>query len=201
MTYTWRDIPGWFDFQDIYAQAVREAPAVGAQLVEVGVLFGKSAAFMAEKIYASGKAICFSAVDSFAWTGLGVERETERAAGDLESRELLEKLNAMLPSLGARATAALLATGAWPKVHLAPVEGVVFAACYPACSFDFVFVDAAHTYEDTSALLRAFLPKVKSGGVLAGHDHVDATPGVAKAVADVLGKVEQRRSSFWWRKP
>jgi predicted O-methyltransferase YrrM len=199
--YTWRDIPGWFDFQDIYEQAVREAPASGAHFVEVGVLFGKSAAFMANQIRESGKEINFCAVDPFAWTGAGVERETERASGDLKYHDLLEKLKALPPSLGARAFASLLATDSWAEVDLVPCDGVSFAMCFAPEQFDFVFIDAAHTYEDTVGLLRAFLPKVKIGGVLAGHDHVPATPGVAQAVDEVLGNVEQRGSSFWWRKP
>jgi SAM-dependent methyltransferase len=199
--YTWRDIPGWFDFQDIYEQAVAEAKQFGSHFVEVGVLFGKSAAFMAEKIRESGKQIQFSAVDSFAWTGDGVVRETDRAAGCLESRELLDELKALPPSLVVRTFAALVAAESLPNVNLVPVSGVMFAQCCKMeRSLDFVFIDASHTYDDTLALLLSFLPLVKPGGVLAGHDHGPDCPGVIKSVAEVLGKVEQRGSSFWWRK-
>jgi hypothetical protein len=201
MLYTWMDVPGWFDFQDVYEQAVREAPSSGAHLVEVGVLFGKSAAFMAEKIRESGKEIQFSAVDSFAWTGAGVERETERAAGGLDRRGMVEELHFLPPSLGTRAYAALMLTDSWPEVDLVPADGKSFARLHPDESFDFVFIDAAHTYDDTAELLRAFLPKVKCGGVIAGHDHNPACPGVVQAVAEMLGKAEQRGNSFWWRKP
>lgn len=201
MPYTWRDIPGWFDFQDVYEQATREAPQTGAHFVEVGVLFGRSSAFMAEKIRESGKDIQFSAVDLFAWTGEGVERELERASGCLESRMWLERLKKLPPSLTARFFASMLATDSWSEVDMVPVEGKVFASCYPVQSFDFVFIDAAHTYEDTLDLLFAFKSKVKIGGVLAGHDHNAECHGVIKAVAEVLGDVEQRGNCFWWRKP
>src|SRR5579863_7602837 len=61
---TWRDIPGFFDFQDIYDQAVAEARDSDT-LIEVGTFLGKSAAYMAERIKESGKDLRFFVVDSW----------------------------------------------------------------------------------------------------------------------------------------
>jgi predicted O-methyltransferase YrrM len=44
------------------------------------------------------------------------------------------------------------------------------AARYADRSLDFVFIDADHTTPKVTADVQAWLPKVKSGGVLAGHD-------------------------------
>jgi len=52
-------------------------------------------------------------------------------------------------------------------------------------SLDFVFIDADHSYEGCKADLEAWAPKVKPGGLLAGHDYNNPQYpefGVAKAV-------------------
>jgi len=41
---------------------------------------------------------------------------------------------------------------------------------------DFVYLDAAHDYESVMADIEAWLPKVRKGGVIAGHDFVTHLP-------------------------
>ena len=48
------------------------------------------------------------------------------------------------------------------------------APLYPDGSFDFVYVDARHDYASAMEDIRAWWPKVRRGGILAGHDYVDA---------------------------
>lgn len=51
-------------------------------------------------------------------------------------------------------------------------------------SFDFVFIDADHRYEAVAADIAAYLPLVRRGGIISGHDyHWD---GVARAVQEAL---------------
>lgn len=38
---------------------------------------------------------------------------------------------------------------------------------------DFVYIDASHEYKDVQADLKAWLPVVRKGGILAGHDYGD----------------------------
>jgi hypothetical protein len=53
----------------------------------------------------------------------------------------------------------------------------VFAAShYLDGHFDFVYIDADHTESAVGADLREWWPKVRAGGVLAGHDYVNAMP-------------------------
>lgn len=51
-------------------------------------------------------------------------------------------------------------------------------------SLDLVFVDAAHDYENCLADIRAWWPKIRQGGFLAGHDYQHKFPGVMRAVAE-----------------
>lgn len=64
---------------------------------------------------------------------------------------------------------------------------VAAAAQVPDGSLDFVYIDANHTYEPVLADIRAWEPKVRSGGIVSGHDfatrlnrHID----VERAVRD-----------------
>lgn len=51
-------------------------------------------------------------------------------------------------------------------------------------SRDLVFIDALHDYESVMEDISLWWPKVRKGGVLAGHDFNHKWPGVERAVAD-----------------
>lgn len=53
-------------------------------------------------------------------------------------------------------------------------------------SLDMVYIDASHRYEDVKADMLAWLPKVKRGGWIAGHDCVERYMGVVDAIKEVL---------------
>lgn len=44
-------------------------------------------------------------------------------------------------------------------------------------SIDFIFIDAEHDYKNIKADLEAWIPKVRSGGVVSGHDYVNGMHG------------------------
>lgn len=70
----WESIlPNWFCYRKAYEAAIARAPKRGVLFVEVGSHHGRSAAFMADHIKASGKSIRFHAVDNWA------DPETEAA--------------------------------------------------------------------------------------------------------------------------
>ena len=70
------------------------------------------------------------------------------------------------------------------------------AATYPDQSLDFVFLDADHDYESVKADIAAWLPKVKPGGILAGHDYMCGWPGVDRAVAEAFNAVTFQDNSW-----
>jgi hypothetical protein len=61
------------------------------------------------------------------------------------------------------------------------------ATIFPDGTFDVVYLDALHEYLDVVADVQAWLPKVKPGGILAGHDYDIDHPGVPRAVIDTIG--------------
>ena len=67
---------------------------------------------------------------------------------------------------------------------------------------DFVFLDAAHDYQSVLADLQAWWPRIKKGGVLAGHDYDGAMfPGVKRAVEAFFGRdLQSPLSANCWQK-
>lgn len=66
------------------------------------------------------------------------------------------------------------------------------AALFEDNSLDFVFVDADHQYESVKKDIIAWYPKLKAGGIMAGHDYISKF-GVAEAVNSFFG----RRYQVW----
>lgn len=79
-------------------------------------------------------------------------------------------------------------------------RGVIVKARSPECAsnyadstLDLVYLDANHSYEAVLTDLRAWVPKIRKGGAIAGHDYLDgALPegnfGVKSAVNDFFGR-------------
>jgi len=85
------------------------------------------------------------------------------------------------------------------------LKSVEAAKLFPEHYFDFIFIDASHLYEDVKEDIIAWHPKVRPGGILAGHDYgVGKQRGyeVNKAVDEVFGKdgIEVFGKSTWVRR-
>jgi len=77
------------------------------------------------------------------------------------------------------------------------------ATYIPGGSLDLVFLDADHSYEGVRADIAAWLPKVRKGGWIGGHDYDNGEPGydfsgVRKAVDEAFGDVETDANFTWW---
>jgi hypothetical protein len=66
---------------------------------------------------------------------------------------------------------------------------------------DFVFIDAAHDYENVKADIAAWLPSIKRPGILSGHDYLD-TCGVKQAVDEAAAehnwRLEFGKNTTWF---
>lgn len=86
------------------------------------------------------------------------------------------------------------------KVTFLRMPSLDAAELVPDESLDFVFIDAEHTYEACKADIRAWRPKVRPGGVLAGDDYWAKFPGCAKAILEEIGEenLNVAHGVTWW---
>lgn len=64
-------------------------------------------------------------------------------------------------------------------------------------TFDCIFIDADHDYENVKTDILAWRPLLREGGILAGHDYQPAFPGVIQAVDELIGKSRLVGGSIW----
>jgi len=67
-------------------------------------------------------------------------------------------------------------------------------------SLFFVFIDGSHHYEDVAADLAAWEPKIRKGGLFAGHDHTESFPGVQRAVRERWSTGTEQMGACWVRR-
>lgn len=67
--------------------------------------------------------------------------------------------------------------------------------------FDMVFIDGLHSFEDCKADIKAWWPKIKTGGWIGGHDFHNRL-GVKLAVYSLFGIdwIELDDDNTWWMK-
>ncbi len=149
LAHFYQSIPGWCDFADYYAEVVKGLPD-NAHIVEVGAWQGKSTACMAVELLNSGKSVRFDVVDHF-----------KGSAEIPESKQPADQRAAFLANL----------EPVRQQIHEVH-ECLSWKAADRYCdeSLDFVFIDAAHDEDSVSRDLAAWWPKVRPGGIMAGHD-------------------------------
>jgi len=62
--------------------------------------------------------------------------------------------------------------------------------------FDFIYIDANHSYEGVKIDIENWYPKCKSGGIFAGHDYVDTVGGRKKFPCGVKQAVHELRDEI-----
>jgi len=170
MDHFYQKIEGWFDYPALYQRMVNNFQD-GAHFVEVGAWVGKSSSFMAVEIANSGKQIKFDVVDT--WAGADTHATDPEIVNGTLFDNFLKNIQPVKELL--------------TPIRLASVEA---AKLYQDNSLDFVMIDGAHDYENVTADIKAWLPKVKVGGILAGDDYAPWWPGVINAVNDLITPIE-----------
>lgn len=175
MRHYWLDLPGpvWFSGADIYRRYVNSVtgPSVA---VELGAWKGRSTSFMGVEIANLGKPIKFYTVDH--WLGSDGE-EAHYLDPDRNSGGLYSVFRSNIAPIAA-------------YVNIIRSDSVAATKLFDDDSIDFLYVDASHTYEGVLGDLRAWYPKVKVGGLIAGDDWCFEAAGehsVRGAVTDFLG--------------
>lgn len=67
-------------------------------------------------------------------------------------------------------------------------------------SLDFVFIDANHSYDSVKLDIELWLPKIRTGGCLGGHDYSVVYFGVIQAVNEKIGadNISVRSDDTWF---
>jgi len=155
MEHFYNNIEGWFSYDYVYKHIVDTAED-GELFVEIGSFKGRSSAYMAVEIINSGKNIRFDCIDT--WQG----SYEHQAGATAEVKEVIDGtlyktfLKNMKP-----------VHGYYRPIKMTSVEA---SELYDDKSIDFLMIDGAHDYHSVVADIRAFLPKMKNGGVMAGDD-------------------------------
>jgi len=184
MEHFYQNLEGMFSFHNIYHEVVKHINIIEGQkpkFIEVGAWKGKSACFMAVEIINSGKDIDFFVIDPFPTL-----EELHELYGDIHPIE-----DALYKTY---------------LENIEPVKHIIKTIRKPSLeavenfqdhSIDFIFLDGDHTYEYVKKELAAWYPKLKKGGIFAGHDYMEPTCGVKKAVDEFFGEENVVAQSDW----
>lgn len=179
----WRSVDGWFSDTDrmIYAGAIAQY-GKNAILAEIGTWKGRSLT----SILPIAKKLEYRqvvAIDTF--TGSADEIDTSHAeAKTVNIREVFETN--------------IKNTGCADLVNILQQESIYASTFFPDEYFDVIFIDAQHTYEAVRADITTWLPKLKPGGTLLGHDWL--WESVSSAVIDTLSPLGPQHitENMWW---
>jgi predicted O-methyltransferase YrrM len=169
----------WFSFKDFYSQiaSINEYRI----FVELGVWKGHSISYLA-KLLKDKKDIKVYAVDIF-------EKWDKNESVKEDVKYINQIYNTNLKNAGVREIISDIKSISWDAANL-----------FKDNSIDFVFIDADHSYESVTKDINSWLPKIKKGGIISGHDYF-TSPGVKSAVDELLGNVESdRKQNIWYKK-
>lgn len=154
ISYT--DVYGAFGETDSsWYQQIPEMFNDGSVFVEIGCFEGRSAVCLAESIFKLNKKIVLHCVDPF--TGNPEQDEYPYLSKNPDC--LYNKFNEN--------------TGFYQKRKIiVPHRGYSNIVCdeFANNSVDFIFIDARHEYEPVLEDIKCWYPKLRSGGIMSGHD-------------------------------
>ena len=138
-----------FGFADDERQQLAKLSTDRTMVVEIGTGLGDSAVIILENILLDGHLFTIDPLDG---------RSGGKAIEEITSKDLFVTIQDKLSPYKDRYT---LIVGLTAMV----------AAFFIERSLDMVFIDAAHDYESVKTDILSWLPKVKRGGIICGHDY------------------------------
>jgi hypothetical protein len=157
----------WFTYPELYG-FIPDHFGEGAVFVEVGVWKGRSICHLAVEVINQNKNQKIYAVDTWStqdYIDLSGKNPTEED----------ELYNTYLKNIEP------------VKDYITSIRSfsVEAAKQFEDKSIDFIFIDAAHDYENVKKDILAWLPKIKDTGIIAGHDYV-GVGDVKRAVDEIF---------------
>lgn len=151
----WSTCHGWFDYWQFYNQIAKYLND-GDSIAEIGVWQGRSIIYMAQTLKRMGKRCKIYAVDTFKGEeGQQTHADLIAASGG-NLRDVFE--------------ANLKRCGVEDCVEIIQGDSAEMAAKIPDGSLTFAYIDADHHYQPVLRDVKAWLPKLRPTGILAGHD-------------------------------
>jgi predicted O-methyltransferase YrrM len=177
----YHSLEGWFNMEQQYLELLDATPE-GGTFVELGCYKGKSTSFIGVEIHKRKRDINFFAVDSFQ----GATNSTD--ANEIKAYEGISEIEESY-------TYNVSLIGNKIKTIVSLTDEA--AQYFEDGSVDVIFVDGGHSYEVVKADILAWLPKMKKGGIMAGHDY-NAWQGVNKAVTEIFGTPHKVENDCWF---
>jgi len=89
----------------------------------------------------------------------------------------------------------------YPQISKQKTTSEEFSKTIEDGSLDFVYIDGDHQYESCKKDLELWVPKVKKGGIIAGHDYLAICfLGVVNAVNESFGSPDKTYEDTSWIK-
>lgn len=169
----WQDIDGWFSEYDaqvyrIFVDSLKD----GSHILELGAYKGRSTLCLAQTIRESGKNIKIHVVDTFAGDAHIGEADTfhEFTENLCPYKDLLASVNV----------------------------GLSTEICEDwETKLDAIYIDASHDYKSVCADIEGWMPHLRIGGLMGGHDY--NFKGVYDAVNENMDNVEVYGTSWLCR--
>lgn len=182
MKHNYTEIHGWFNMENQYSELLDLVPD-GGIFVELGVWRGRSTSYIVTEIVNKGKDVKFFAVDAF--KGAVKSPDPYEITSYQNSGDVMEDF---------------LKNTSHLKDHFNFIvnESDLAAGSFENESVDVIFLDAGHSYEAVKDDIKAWLPKMKNGSMMSGHDF--NWEGVRNAVLESLGTVDKVENVCWFKK-
>jgi len=176
MINSYEEIDGMFGYEDVFSEVIASLyKGERLKIVEIGAWLGRSSFYLVEKNHEIADIYI---VDR--WEGtLGGVSNPEAGDASVAFMENMKKWHG----------------------HFTPIrqDSAKAAENFKDGELDFVFIDADHDYNAVCKDIDAWMPKVKVGGILAGHDY-NIYQGVNDAVRDKVGEVKVYQYSWVYHK-
>lgn len=184
MIHFYNEIHGWFDFENFYREMIDFFPSKSV-FVEVGCWLGKSISFLTVESIIKNKRFEIYAIDT--WPVVNPENTPE-----------WDKTNLYL--FGGSTFKCFCNNTKYilDIIHPCRCDSSQSSGLFEGKSVDFVFIDASHEYKHTVKDIESWLPKMKNGGILSGHDYIPQWPGVVRAVNETLGAKNVKKNGLVW---
>jgi predicted O-methyltransferase YrrM len=139
--------------------------------VEIGVFDGKSLSYLVQNILKTQTNVNFYAVDKW--------------INDIDFNRFILNMKEC---------------GIKDYINIIREESIVASKKFKDEFFDFIFIDASHSYNDVKNDIISWMPKLKKGGIIAGDDYDIGWPEVIRAVNDILINRTINKSVWYYYK-